>query len=55
LDYLVAVVTADFTFLLKQTELTRGNLSTHISGWKRRGMSRSRRNSSTESRAHSTP
>ena len=31
LAYLAAVVTADFTFLLKQTGLTRGNLSTHIS------------------------
>lgn len=31
LAYLAAVVTADFTFLLNQTGLTRGNLSTHIS------------------------
>jgi DNA-binding MarR family transcriptional regulator len=31
LAYLAAVVTADFTFILKQTGLTRGNLSTHIS------------------------
>jgi DNA-binding MarR family transcriptional regulator len=31
LAYLAAVVSADFTFLLKQTGLTRGNLSTHIS------------------------
>lgn len=31
LAYLAAVATADFTFLLKQTGLTRGNLSTHIS------------------------
>ena len=29
--YLAAVVSADFTFLLRQTGLTRGNLSTHIS------------------------
>lgn len=31
LAYLSAVVSADFTFLLNQTGLTRGNLSTHIS------------------------
>lgn len=31
LAYLAAVVEADFTFLLNQTGLTRGNLSTHIS------------------------
>lgn len=31
LVYLAAVVSADFTFLLNQTGLTRGNLSTHIS------------------------
>lgn len=31
LVYLAAVVSADFTFLLRQTGLTRGNLSTHIS------------------------
>ena len=31
LTYLSAVVSADFTFLLNQTGLTRGNLSTHIS------------------------
>jgi DNA-binding MarR family transcriptional regulator len=31
LAYLAAVVSADFTFLLKQTGLPRGNLSTHIS------------------------
>jgi DNA-binding MarR family transcriptional regulator len=31
LAYLAAVITADFTFLLKQTGLTRGNLSTHLS------------------------
>jgi DNA-binding MarR family transcriptional regulator len=31
LAYLASVSTADFTFLLKQTGLTRGNLSTHIS------------------------
>ena len=30
LAYLGAVVSADFTFLLNQTGLTRGNLSTHI-------------------------
>lgn len=31
LAYLAAVITADFTFLLNQTGLTRGNLATHIS------------------------
>jgi DNA-binding MarR family transcriptional regulator len=31
LAYLGAVESADFTFLLTQTGLTRGNLSTHIS------------------------
>lgn len=31
LAYLAATESADFTFLLKQTRLTRGNLSTHIS------------------------
>jgi DNA-binding MarR family transcriptional regulator len=31
LAYLAAVESADFTFLLKQTGLSRGNLSTHIS------------------------
>ena len=31
LAYLAAVISADFTFLLNQTGLTRGNLSTHIS------------------------
>lgn len=31
LSFLAAVSSADFTFLLKQTGLTRGNLSTHIS------------------------
>ncbi len=31
LAYLGAVDSADFTFLLTQTGLTRGNLSTHIS------------------------
>lgn len=31
LAYLAAVASADFTFLLTQTGLTRGNLSTHIS------------------------
>jgi DNA-binding MarR family transcriptional regulator len=31
LAYLAAVDSADFTFLLNQTGLTRGNLSTHIS------------------------
>jgi DNA-binding transcriptional ArsR family regulator len=31
LAYLAGVVSADFTFLLSQTGLTRGNLSTHIS------------------------
>jgi DNA-binding MarR family transcriptional regulator len=31
LTYLAAVASADFTFLLKQTGLTRGNLSTHVS------------------------
>lgn len=31
LAYLAAVESADFTFLLKHTHLTRGNLSTHIS------------------------
>lgn len=31
LAYLASVVSADFTFLLNQTGLTRGNLSTHIS------------------------
>lgn len=31
LAFLAAVVSADFTFLLNQTGLTRGNLSTHIS------------------------
>jgi DNA-binding transcriptional ArsR family regulator len=30
LAYLAAVESADFTFLLTQTGLTRGNLSTHI-------------------------
>lgn len=31
LAYLASVVSADFTFLLNQTRLTRGNLATHIS------------------------
>lgn len=31
LAYLAGVVSADFTFLLSQTGLTRGNLSTHLS------------------------
>jgi DNA-binding MarR family transcriptional regulator len=31
LAYLAAIESADFTFLLNQTGLTRGNLSTHIS------------------------
>lgn len=31
LAFLAAVDSADFTFLLKQTRLTRGNLSTHVS------------------------
>ena len=31
LAYLAAIESADFTFLLNQTKLTRGNLSTHIS------------------------
>ena len=31
LSFLAAVTSVDFTFLLKQTGLTRGNLSTHIS------------------------
>ena len=31
LAFLAAVESADFTFLLTQTGLTRGNLSTHIS------------------------
>jgi DNA-binding MarR family transcriptional regulator len=31
LAYLAAVESADFTFLLKRTGLTRGNLSTHLS------------------------
>ena len=31
LAYLASVISADFTFLLNQTGLTRGNLSTHIS------------------------
>lgn len=31
LAYLAAIESADFTFLLNQTRLTRGNLSTHIS------------------------
>jgi DNA-binding transcriptional ArsR family regulator len=31
LSFLAAVASADFTFLLKQTGLTRGNLATHIS------------------------
>jgi DNA-binding MarR family transcriptional regulator len=31
LAFLAAVDSADFTFLLTQTGLTRGNLSTHIS------------------------
>jgi DNA-binding MarR family transcriptional regulator len=31
LAYLGAIDSADFTFLLNQTGLTRGNLSTHIS------------------------
>lgn len=31
LAYLAATDSVDFTFLLKQTGLTRGNLSTHIS------------------------
>jgi DNA-binding MarR family transcriptional regulator len=31
LAYLAAIESADFTFLLKQTRLTRGNLATHIS------------------------
>jgi DNA-binding MarR family transcriptional regulator len=30
LAYLGAVKSADFTFLLKQTKLTRGNLATHL-------------------------
>lgn len=30
LAYLSVVDSADFTFLLRQTELTRGNLSTHL-------------------------
>ena len=30
LAYLAGVVSADFTFLLNQTGLTRGNLATHI-------------------------
>lgn len=30
LAYLAVVITADFTFLLKQTGLTRGNLATHL-------------------------
>jgi DNA-binding MarR family transcriptional regulator len=30
LAYLAVVTTADFTFLLKQTGLTRGNLATHL-------------------------
>ncbi len=31
LSYLSVINSADFTFLMKQTELTRGNLSSHIS------------------------
>jgi DNA-binding MarR family transcriptional regulator len=31
LAYLAAIESADFTFLLNQTGLTRGNLATHIS------------------------
>ena len=31
LAHLAAVESADFTFLLKRTRLTRGNLSTHLS------------------------
>ncbi len=31
LAFLAAVESADFTFLLNQTGLTRGNLSTHVS------------------------
>ena len=31
LAFLAAVDSADFTFLLTQTGLTRGNLSTHVS------------------------
>jgi DNA-binding MarR family transcriptional regulator len=31
LAFLAAVESADFTFLLNQTNLTRGNLSTHLS------------------------
>lgn len=31
LSYLSVINSADFTFLMNQTELTRGNLSSHIS------------------------
>jgi DNA-binding MarR family transcriptional regulator len=37
LSYLAAVVTADFTFLLNQTRLTAGNLSTHIGRLEKEG------------------
>ena len=37
LTVLAAVASADFTFLLKQTGLTRGNLATHISRLEKAG------------------
>ena len=33
---LFAVESADFLYLLRETRLTKGNLSTHLAGWKRR-------------------
>ena len=42
LMFLYTVERADFTFLLNATELTDGNLSSHLSKLEARGTSRSR-------------
>ena len=52
LAYLYVVKKADFLFLLRNTNLTRGNLSSHLSKLEAKDMSRSKKDSLVKFHEH---